>query len=591
MTDPARPLPSSADGPSAQPAPASPLPTTVTASSSSTPAPASVSRADAWTNALTGEGTTSDKRTYARIRARGEIPQADLDTLFAEDDIVARICELPARDMLRAGITIPADDDGAVANKLAALDARRALYEAKVWSRLHGGALILLITRDGQMMDQPLVDDAPGNLESLHVLDRWDVHVDGYYSDPAHPRYGAPEFYRIVSSIGATGTAPLMAKIHESRFIRLDGTLTGRRRRRYLQGWSDSVVLRVIDVVRDFHSAHASSARLITDFAQATIQIKQLSALLASDHDDVVRKRLHMMNLARSVGNWIPLDEGEVFAREATPVAGLPDLIDRVAQRLSVATGIPVTLLMGEAPAGLNATGEGDARNWYDLVSSMQESELRPAYARLIRLAAKSIGAAPKVRDIRPGKTVPTDEWAFTFNPLWQRTDAEVADTRLKVAQADQIYVQLGVTDSAEIALSRFGSDGYSIETVLDDEARDEDAAPVGPDGAPLPGVEGAAPASTGKVQDQALNGAQIASMLEIIRAVSVGDIPKSAGIALAKAALVGLDASVEAMFRDVKEGSTKPEPPPMMPAPGMVRAPAPGAPAPARKVPDADEG
>ena len=54
------------------------------------------------------------------------------------------------------------------------------------------------------------------------------------------------------------------------------------------------------------------------------------------------------------------------------------------------AAEIPATKLFGRSPQGMNATGESDLRNYYDMISSLQERQLRPALERLLPVMALS---------------------------------------------------------------------------------------------------------------------------------------------------------------------------------------------------------
>ncbi len=63
------------------------------------------------------------------------------------------------------------------------------------------------------------------------------------------------------------------------------------------------------------------------------------------------------------------LDKKDSFTRVQTPLTNLSDILDRFATRLAAAADMPVTLLMGMSPAGLNATGESDRAFFYDRVS------------------------------------------------------------------------------------------------------------------------------------------------------------------------------------------------------------------------------
>jgi hypothetical protein len=83
------------------------------------------------------------------------------------------------------------------------------------------------------------------------------------------------------------------------------------------------------------------------------------------------------LHQARSVlGAYLIDADGETFERKATPIEGLSDLLEQFALRLAAAIEVPVSLLMGQAPAGLNATGDTDVRWLYSRVKSRQNTEL-----------------------------------------------------------------------------------------------------------------------------------------------------------------------------------------------------------------------
>ena len=54
------------------------------------------------------------------------------------------------------------------------------------------------------------------------------------------------------------------------------------------------------------------------------------------------------------------------------------------------AAEIPATRLFGRSPQGMNATGESDLRNYYDMIAQMQERLLRPALEKLVPVMAVS---------------------------------------------------------------------------------------------------------------------------------------------------------------------------------------------------------
>jgi hypothetical protein len=84
-----------------------------------------------------------------------------------------------------------------------------------------------------------------------------------------------------------------------------------------------------------------------------------------------------------------------------------------------------------------------------------------------------------------------------------------------------------------------------------------------------------AAVAADKAAQDTALNGAQIASLLEIIQAVADGLIPRDSGLAIIKRAFLVDDAGAEELMGSVGQGFVSSTAAPPAPPPGAPQPPA----------------
>ena len=147
------------------------------------------------------------------------------------------------------------------------------------------------------------------------------------------------------------------------------------------------------------------------DFVNGIIKIPNLTTIMASQcGDQDVLKRLNVLSLAKSTTNTIILDADETYEKLSTNVSGIADLIDRFMQALSAVTKVPCTLLFGRSPAGMNATGESESRNFYDAVKQEQETKLRGCLEKLIRYIMISKDG--------PFNGVEPDEWSLQFFPL-----------------------------------------------------------------------------------------------------------------------------------------------------------------------------
>jgi phage-related protein (TIGR01555 family) len=124
----------------------------------------------------------------------------------------------------------------------------------------------------------------------------------------------------------------------------------------------------------------------------------------------------------------------------------MPDLLDRYMLRVSAAAEMPATVLWGRSPAGLNATGESDVRNWYDKVGSERTKILTPRIEQLTRVLMAA--------DDSPTKGQVLDEFEVEYPPLWQPSAKEAAETFNLRAQALVSLVNARIIRPEEAALN-----------------------------------------------------------------------------------------------------------------------------------------
>jgi hypothetical protein len=163
-----------------------------------------------------------------------------------------------------------------------------------------------------------------------------------------------------------------------------------------------------------------------------------------------ISNRFSAADKIKSINNMLILDEGETFTPHTTNFSGLSELMRTNYQIVSGASDIPATRLLGVSAQGLNATGDNDTRNYYDMLSSKQNKDLRKIFNQLDFVTTRShFGFYPK-------------NWWFEFNPLWQATNREIADINKIKADTDQIYFGMGVIDPSIIITKLHESGEYS---------------------------------------------------------------------------------------------------------------------------------
>lgn len=429
-------------------------------------------RADGWYSTLTGVGTVAwDKRQSSEFQAH-ILTDVEAKELWRGDDIAARIIELIPKEMFRKSFELKISDDKELAEDVCAnmeeLGFDAIYARAKSYERAYGGGAIFPVINDGSPnLALPLNEDRVTKIDQLLLLEPRELHPVRYYTDHrSGNKLGLPEIFEVrpLNTAGGPTTSEHFY-IHESRLIIFGGIRVSRAQAPgVLNGWGDSVLTRSAAVLRDFNMTWSSAAILMHDFGQAVFRMKGLAELIGMNRDDVVKMRMQAVELSRSVARALLIDSEEEFERKQTPISGLAEFMDRFGTRLSASCGIPVTLLMGQSPAGLQATGASDIRFFYDSVAAEQKTN-DPQVEKGVRLFLRQIQGPTK------GKEPKT--WSHQWRKLWEQTDQEVAAARATQAGTDKIYIETGVLSPEEVALSRFGGDTYSFETHVDFKARE----------------------------------------------------------------------------------------------------------------------
>lgn len=403
-----------------------------------------VLRKDGWENILTGFGTARDKTTGGEFKRSTWLVDQELVGIYEGDAIAQKIVNIVPREMYRQGFNIdtPADDARILA-RARALDTVAQFKEASIWGRLYGGCLIFVGADDGGESDQPLNEEKIRSVEFLQVFDRRYAVPHSWYDDPSHPKYGHPQVWRLTSIRGR------ISWVHETRVIKFGGAHTDPVTRHARVGWDLSVLQAPYEVLRAFWANHKGVEHLVTDASQGVFKIANLMGLIAAGREKDLQTRAILMDQTRSLVRAIMLDAStqEDFQKVQTTFSGIADVLDRTANLLAAATEIPVTILMGQAPAGLNATGEADVRTFYDRIRSEQETDAKPKLERLCSLIARGYGQAVPVQ--------------VSFPSLWQETRKEraeinklEADAKLAMANALAAYVNADVHTPEEVALA-----------------------------------------------------------------------------------------------------------------------------------------
>ena len=406
---------------------------------------------DGYSDLLTGVGTDRDPTSNLRFTRGYALQEQELCDIFDNDGVGRRIVEGPAGEMIRPWFEVSGEYSKEIADRLEELGAKHTITEAATWARLHGGCVVVFAVNDGRDFDQPL--GKVREVQGAQVFDRWRVSwvADSPSLDPMRRLKGYSQFLEVNATQGQR------LRVHESRFVVVPGLLMTQGALEANGGWGNSVLNPAYDAIKKYVGSLGYSSNILRDFIQSVLAVKDLSGLLATGQSDKVERRLKMLDLSRSILNTMIIDaDGETYTKSASSVAGIDAMIDRFVEHLSMVTGIPTNKLVGRASPGMNATGQVELINYYDMLASERDRMLAAVVERFVKLLYDERGGEPEA-------------WSIVWNPFQQMSEKEIAELRKEVADADKVYIDARVLTPAEVAESRFGQDEWSMETQLDE--------------------------------------------------------------------------------------------------------------------------
>lgn len=414
---------------------------------------------DGFKNLITKLGVRGRDRTTAnQIAAAYILTMPELTAFYMGDGLGKRVIDMPANDAVRAGWDILGDPEQKFTGEMDRLGVSQVYNEALKWNRLYGGAITILNWNDGRLLDQPFKqrETNPYKILSMRTYASsriWLMATD-FDVDPQSPRFERPTVFTVRRMYGAP------FKVHYTRVQEWIGTPvpdpTYPGLDLYRRYWGFGVVQACIQELSNLGLSWSAVAGLFQESVIGKYRLSNLEQLISEGDEAAIEARMENIQLSKSVINGVMLGADEEYTRDSLPFTGVADVIDRLLMMVSSVVGIPVSLLFGRGAAGMNATGEGDARQYYDGVASEQDKQLKPKLVELLRLMHPYI--APE--------TV-LDELSPRFVPVWSPSQQELVEMHLKQAQADDIYITNGALGALEVRKNRFEG-GYSFETSVE---------------------------------------------------------------------------------------------------------------------------
>ena len=406
-------------------------------------------------NPSSGAGTSLDKNSTSFYAPTQITSKRIIETLSVESWAAAKFINIPVDDMfIRSREFFDMDNEAIKIIERAEkkFDINGKLSKSMKAATMYGTGLFIIMTKEAPP-DKPfdISRMIPGDLANIITVDRYDASIVSRTNNPLSLNYGKPEVYRIQLERGGS------FNVHYTRVIRFDGMVSTSDNswESYDPDWGVASIIPVVCEILQDSNVSKGVAHLVNESSIPIQKVEGLTEILGgegSDSEMSLNDRMAQVTALRSIYRTVFMDNEDTFERHDVTFAGLPDVIDRNSRRLAAAAGIPYSRFMETSALGLNATGEGDFKNYAVGIASKQENELKQPYDKLDRILLKHTGINERIN--------------YRFPSLIDMSDQDKADILLKKSQALTALVMNGLITEDE---AREALDGDDIIGNLDD--------------------------------------------------------------------------------------------------------------------------
>ena len=290
-----------------------------------------------------------------------------------------KIIRIPIEDALRKPWEtkgIPEEMTTKIEHRFQELQFTRVLSRSMMLERLLGGCLTFMGI-EGQE-DDPSIKYDPREGRKLRFLNSVPVSRINritWDTDPLSENYMRPRQYLINGQL--VDVSRCLVWDGDPLFDPSDFYLTSFRAN--LAGFGPSKLATIWDDIVKAVGTRQAAYQLIKTNNAIIMAIKDLQDLAGTNPGK------QQLEILKDVANHLSLYRAAVvdsdkvsIQQSAASFGSVPELIITFIQILSAASDIPATRFLGQAPGGLNATGESDLENYYNVIDALQTQRIEP---------------------------------------------------------------------------------------------------------------------------------------------------------------------------------------------------------------------
>lgn len=317
---------------------------------------------------------------------------------------------------------------------------------------------------------KPLIAKAkvkPRSIKNFKVVEPFWSYPGSYQSsNPLAPDFYIPRQWFVMNG-----------DVHATRLL----TIVGREMPDMLKPAYSFGGLSLSQMVKPYVDNWLRTRQSVSDLLHSfstMVLATDMSTILGGGQAKSLLDRLDLFNRARDNRGVMAINkESEELTNVSTPLGTLDKLQAQAQEQIASVSGIPLVVLLGVTPSGLNASSDGEIRTFYATIKAYQERVFRDPLQRVLDLVQYDL-------DGQCDETL-----TFEFLDLWETPESEKAQIRKSDADMDVAYVGAGIVSNEEVR-ARIVQDEDSpyFGMELDDNAPEMPGEEeVDEDGNPLP--------------------------------------------------------------------------------------------------------
>lgn len=269
--------------------------------------------------------------------------------------------------------------------------------------------------------------------------------IDVNTVNPSAPDYMEPQAWYVIG----------LGTVHRSHFLKFEANVPEAPMRPLTLYFGMPLTQLIKQDIANSNLVSQGVANLINRFRY--IYMKTEDSAFTTNNTAQLKAKLQFMSTSQDNFGVCPLKSTEDVLQLTTSLTDVSSNVEQCYLLISAKTDIPFTELMGKSAQGMDATGEGDRRKWYDKCRSIQ-TEHKPQLLVMYGIVAGT--ADPK------GKYVEFSD--YVFNPLEEATEKELAENIKSYSEVAQGLVGLGANPKQVFewlkSYKQFHLDGIEID-------------------------------------------------------------------------------------------------------------------------------